>query len=82
MTNSSSSAKDSQVHSKIKKMNCHQFDVDTNSDDDSGLPIVVVDAPSGREGLWPKVRLAFLHIHKHFGEQYDWFMKADDDTFD
>jgi glycoprotein-N-acetylgalactosamine 3-beta-galactosyltransferase len=52
------------------------------SDADAGLPIVKVDAANGREDLWRKVRLAFLHIHEHFGEDYDWFMKADDDTFD
>jgi glycoprotein-N-acetylgalactosamine 3-beta-galactosyltransferase len=50
------------------------------SEADSNLPIVTVNAPSGRRGLWHKVQLAFLHIHENYRDDYDWFMKADDDT--
>lgn len=50
--------------------------------DEDELPIVRVDAPQGRLGLWKKVQLAFLHIHENFRDDYDWFMKADDDRLD
>lgn len=46
------------------------------------MPIVSVNVSSGRQGLWQKVQLAFLHIHEHYRHDYDWFMKADDDTLD
>jgi hypothetical protein len=47
---------------------------------EASFPIIHVDAIQGRDGLWPKVRKAFTYIHKHFQGQYDWVMKADDDT--
>jgi hypothetical protein len=47
---------------------------------DASFPIIHVDAIGGRLGLWPKVRKAFAYIHEHFQGQYDWVMKADDDT--
>jgi glycoprotein-N-acetylgalactosamine 3-beta-galactosyltransferase len=54
---------------KIKKRNI-----------DSSFPIIHLDVFPGRFALWPKVRKAFAFIHEHFQGQYDWVMKADDDS--
>jgi hypothetical protein len=55
------------IQSKLKKI-------------DASFPIIHVDAIGGRLGLWPKVRQAFSYIHKNFQGEYDWVMKADDDS--
>jgi glycoprotein-N-acetylgalactosamine 3-beta-galactosyltransferase len=56
------------------------FFIQIQLDADKGLPIVKVNAALGRQGLWQKVQNAFLHVHEHYREDYDWFMKADDDS--
>ena len=34
-----------------------------------------------RDKLWKKTMFAFRHLYTEYGESYDWFMKADDDSF-
>ena len=34
-----------------------------------------------RDQLWNKTMLAFRHLYTEYGDSYDWFMKADDDSF-
>ncbi|XP_059482339.1 glycoprotein-N-acetylgalactosamine 3-beta-galactosyltransferase 1-like [Neocloeon triangulifer] len=48
---------------------------------DDSLPVVKVNAKSGRSGLWDKVKKAFRYMHSNYSGQYDWIIKADDDTF-
>jgi glycoprotein-N-acetylgalactosamine 3-beta-galactosyltransferase len=37
--------------------------------------------PEGRDKLWTKSKLAWLHVYEHYRDTHDWFMKADDDTY-
>lgn len=48
--------------------------------DEPGWPTIVVDVPDGRDYLWDKARNGFKFVYeKHFNE-FDWFLKADDDS--
>jgi glycoprotein-N-acetylgalactosamine 3-beta-galactosyltransferase len=49
---------------------------------DPDLPAVGLEnVQEGHGLLWGKTRAAFAYVYKHYYNKYDWFMKADDDTF-
>ncbi|XP_062134744.1 glycoprotein-N-acetylgalactosamine 3-beta-galactosyltransferase 1 [Drosophila sulfurigaster albostrigata] len=54
-----------------------------SSEDYEPLGVVqVVDADGGSyDDLWNKTREGFRHVWQEYGEEYDWFLKADDDTY-
>ena len=52
------------------------------SNDTKGLPIApIANIIPGYEHLTRKSTLAFHYVYKHFLNDYDWFVKADDDTY-
>ncbi|EDV39552.1 uncharacterized protein Dana_GF24418 [Drosophila ananassae] len=52
-----------------------------SSQADLELGAIDMGVPEGRSNLYPKIRKAMAYVYKNYGEDYDWFLKADDDTF-
>ncbi|KAH8283650.1 hypothetical protein KR018_010794 [Drosophila ironensis] len=48
---------------------------------DEELGAVDVKAKEGYSNLWGKMRASLEYVHKHHLHDYDWFLKADDDTY-
>lgn len=49
---------------------------------DRSLPSLRLNVTrDGRDYLWGKTRAAFMHAYRHESSQFDWFLKADDDTY-
>ncbi|KAL4646159.1 glycoprotein-N-acetylgalactosamine 3-beta-galactosyltransferase 1-B-like [Arapaima gigas] len=52
-----------------------------SSEEDRDFPTVGLDTGEGRDKLYWKTIRAFHYVFKNHGEEADWFLKADDDTF-
>eukprot|EP00054_Salpingoeca_dolichothecata_P017541 m.105512 g.105512 ORF g.105512 m.105512 type:complete len:120 (+) comp22495_c0_seq2:137-496(+) len=42
---------------------------------------VHLSGPESRDKIWEKTIKAWKHTYNEFGNDYDWFLKADDDTY-
>ncbi|XP_055389325.1 glycoprotein-N-acetylgalactosamine 3-beta-galactosyltransferase 1-like [Condylostylus longicornis] len=52
-----------------------------SSQDDTRIDAIGFNVTEGRDFLWDKTRAAFNHIYENYLDEYDWFLKADDDTY-
>lgn len=50
-----------------------------SSEEDQVLETVAIPLKESRKALWTKTKAGFMHLYGNFLNDYDFFMKADDD---
>lgn len=48
---------------------------------DDELDVLLVNVTDNRLNLWGKTKQGLQQVYEQFGNDYDWFLKADDDTW-
>nr|XP_017092346.2 glycoprotein-N-acetylgalactosamine 3-beta-galactosyltransferase 1 [Drosophila bipectinata] len=52
-----------------------------SSQSDRKLDVLKVNMSEIRDHLYSKVRTGMSYVHEHYLNEFDWFLKADDDTY-
>lgn len=52
-----------------------------SSETNASFPTIGLNTTEGRQHLTAKTVQAFRYCYEHYGDQFDWFLKADDDTY-
>ena len=52
-----------------------------STEEDRDLGTVKLQVEEGRKGLWDKTKQGFKYVFDNHFEEFEWFLKADDDTF-
>lgn len=52
-----------------------------SSKSDTDLPTIKLNVTEGRDKLWAKTKNSFDYVYRNHYQEYDWFVKADDDTY-
>ena len=52
-----------------------------SSEDNEELGAIAMVPKEGRQQLWAKTKAAFSYVFDKLIDEYDWVMKADDDTY-
>lgn len=52
-----------------------------SSESNASFPTIGLNTTEGRQHLTAKTVQAFRYCYEHYGDQFDWFLKADDDTY-
>lgn len=61
---------------------CNKLLFITTQEDDSLDTIVVLNITESRQALRRKTKTAFFYAHDNHLDEFDWFLKADDDRFE
>lgn len=48
---------------------------------DDNLDVLVVNSTEEHQYLWDKTKQGLQQVYKNYGSDYDWFLKADDDSW-
>ncbi|KAH8279737.1 hypothetical protein KR054_003730 [Drosophila jambulina] len=59
---------------------CHKL-IFMSTKEDKELGAVALNVREGYSNLWGKTRASLQYVYQHHFRNYDWFLKADDDTY-